>query len=505
MVATLAATGACVLPSPRSRALSLLAALGLGPAVLVAEFWETERLEQVLDWTIVAAVAAAGAAGLFALAALLTRRPSILPPLVVAVVPFRLPIELGGQTASLLIPLYAVIAAAGLAHAYRCLRPPGRPSAQDADDPQTRRPAAVELAVLAAILLYALQAAYTTDFQQAVKNVAFFYVPFAILLKLLADVAWSRRVVVSCFGVAVGLALVFAGVGFWEYAERELLLNPKVIASNQFESYFRVNSLFFDPNIYGRFLVLVMIAVAGLLLWGRRPRDGVLAAIGLAVLWAGLVLTFSQSSFAALLVGLAVLAAGRWGARRAAAATAAAAAVALAVVLSFPGLLRLDLESERSLDQATSGRFDLMRGGLDMFADRPLWGYGSGSFAERYRAREEASSERAVAASHTIPITIAAEQGVVGLAAYAVLLLAAGGLLARGLRGLRGRDPPGSALVARAVVAACFAALTFHTLLYAAFLEDPLTWTLLGAAVGLRRSDASRAASARMRTGSSIP
>ena len=51
-----------------------------------------------------------------------------------------------------------------------------------------------------------------------------------------------------------------SAIGFVEYAKRELLLNPKVISSNQFESYFRVNSLFFDPNIYGRFLAIVMLA-----------------------------------------------------------------------------------------------------------------------------------------------------------------------------------------------------------------------------------------------------
>ena len=50
------------------------------------------------------------------------------------------------------------------------------------------------------------------------------------------------------------LALGFALIGFVEYATKSLLLNPKVIASNAFGSYFRVNSLFFDPNIYGRFL-----------------------------------------------------------------------------------------------------------------------------------------------------------------------------------------------------------------------------------------------------------
>ena len=43
-----------------------------------------------------------------------------------------------------------------------------------------------------------------------------------------------------------------------------------MIASNQVEEYFRVNSLFFDPNIYGRFLALVMIGLAGVLLWAQR-------------------------------------------------------------------------------------------------------------------------------------------------------------------------------------------------------------------------------------------
>ena len=73
----------------------------------------------------------------------------------------------------------------------------------------------------------------------------------------------------------VALALAFTAIGFWEFQTRHLLLNPKVIASNQVEEYFRVNSLFFDPNIYGRFLALVMIGLARVLLWAKRPRIAV--------------------------------------------------------------------------------------------------------------------------------------------------------------------------------------------------------------------------------------
>jgi O-antigen ligase len=122
-----------------------------------------------------------------------------------------------------------------------------------------------------------------------------------------------------------------------------------------------------------------------------------------------------------------------------------------------------------------------------MFADRPLYGYGSGSFAERFRAREKKGEAQAASASHTIPITVAAEQGVIGLAAYVFVLVAAFRLLFGGLLRLRTEPEPSARLLGRMVVAAAFAALVFHTLLYADFLEDPIVWTLIGIGVALKR------------------
>jgi len=78
-------------------------------------------------------------------------------------------------------------------------------------------------------------------------------------------------------------------------------------------------------------------------------------------------------------------------------------------------------------------------------------------------------------------VTIAAEQGILGLAVYAALLLSAFIVLFRGA----GRSPP------RMAIAACFAALVLHTWTYADFLEDPFTWTLLAIGVALARAPAS--------------
>lgn len=123
-----------------------------------------------------------------------------------------------------------------------------------------------------------------------------------------------------------------------------------------------------------------------------------------------------------------------------------------------------------------------------MVGDRPIWGFGSGAFAEEYRERENVSSEKVAAASHTIPLTVTAEQGVIGLAAYLFLVASALALLFGGLRArLRDRAQwPGVAGVTRAAVAAAYCGLLLHTLVYAAFLEDPLSWLLLAIAAGLR-------------------
>jgi len=417
---------------------------------------------------VVAAVL--GAAVVIAgLVVLMRANPDAFPLLAVLALPFRLPISAEGRTVNLLIPLYLVVGAGVLAHLLpRLFRR------------EVRGLNRLEWLLLATLALYAVQALYSSDRGKAAENLAFFYIPFALLFVLLRDVDWRRELLLRCLGVAVALAAIFAGIGFVEYARKELFLNPKVVAANQFDNYFRVNSLFFDPNIYGRFLALVMVAVTTVVLWWRNTRGVLAAAAVLAWLLAGLVTSFSQSSIAALLLGLAVLAAYRWSLRWTLYGAGSVIVLALAIALAAPASWHLGLKgSGGSANNATTGRAKLVEGGLELFADRPLQGYGSGSFQKEYESHSKASVESATSASHTIPITVAAEQGIVGLALYVALLVVA--LLV--LFGGAGRSPP------RVAIAACFAALVLHTFAYADFLEDPLTWTLLGIGVALARAD----------------
>jgi O-antigen ligase len=217
------------------------------------------------------------------------------------------------------------------------------------------------------------------------------------------------------------------------------------------------------------------------MLWSERRREIVGAAVVLAVLWVGLMTSISQSSIAGLLLGLGILAALRFSVRRTLAVAGALVVAGAVFVLVAGSAIRVDLSSSAKADKATTGRYNLIRGGIDLFDQRPVTGFGPGSFALEYRRREKSSSESAVSASHTIPITIAAEQGVAGLVLYLVVLAAAlGRLFGRGIR-----ESP-----ARMAVAAGFGALVLHTLLYADFLEDPVTWTLLGIGTALAAADA---------------
>jgi len=425
------------------------------------------------------------------LVVVMRRRDDALPLLAIFALPFRLPISSGGRTVNLLIPLYLVVAAGTIVYLLpRWLEwwrgrgsadapsspPVGPPGETSGGARRWASPAGVQWLLIATIVLYALQATYSTDHAKAAENLLFFYIPFLLLFLLLRQVPWTRALLLRCLGVAVALAVIFAGLGFIEYHRKTLFLNPKVVAANEYDNYFRVNSLFFDPNIYGRFLALVMICVTTVMLWTRRRREIVTAATILAWLLGGLITSFSQSSIAALLLGLAIVAAWRWDVRSTIYAAIGLLALGGALVLLAPASLHFGLKgSSGSTSNATSGRTKLISGGLDLFAERPIEGYGSGSFETEYKRHQNASSENATSASHTIPVTVAAEQGLVGLALYVALLVVSFLVLFTDA----GRSPP------RIALAACFAALVLHTWAYADFLEDPFTWALLGIGVAL--------------------
>lgn len=475
------AAAALAWPSPGGRALGRIGALVLAPALLLAQVASSSSLAALTRRPVLLGAGLAVAlAALALLARTLSRHPEGVPALAVLALPFRIPIHVGGVTANLLVPLYVVVAAGTLAELAPMMRARRRaPEQNGPPEPRPfteRAPGWLERLLGASVVLYALQAAYSSDPTKALQQEVFFYAPFALLFVLLARHRWDARQLGRCLYALIALCVLFGGLGLYEWTTKTLIFNPRLLVSNDFHAYFRVNSFFFDPNIYGRFLAIVMLVVLAGMLYASRRRVILAAGVLLAALWGSLLLTLSQSSLAALLFGLGVLAALRWSVRGALTVAGGLVVVGVVAILLFPSALGLSLSSSRTLNDATSGRVQLIDGGVRLFAARPLIGWGSASFAREYRRREGAhSGAQAVSASHTIPITVAAEQGVLGLALYLVLLAVAVSRLGRGA----GRTP------ARAAIAAAFLGLVLHTLTYADFLEDPLTWTLLAAGTSL--------------------
>jgi putative inorganic carbon (HCO3(-)) transporter len=499
------AAAALLLQDPRARARAVAGAVVLAPVLLVAAIWNSPQLGFVHRHPLPALVGAVLVLALvIALATIMTRRPAVLPVLAIATLPFRVPISTAGRTANLLVPLYLVVAAGAISVIWQGLRAP--PSTKRVRDPQvpestlvprTARARAARSATLRAVsgetkpgsagwverllalylVLYAVQAIYSPTFEAALQNMVFFYIPFTLLYVLLSQLEWTPRLIRLCFTVIVALALVFAGIGLVEYVTKTIFLNSKLVITNDLHTYFTVNSVFFDPDIFGRFLMLVMIGLATVLLFDRRPREQVGVTACLAALWAGLLLTLSRSSELALLLGLGIIAAFRWQVRRAVIVAATVVTLGAAAIATSPTTFGLN----QGLNGASSGRANLVTRGIHLFSQRPVWGYGSGSFEHEYQLHYHGNGQT-LSASHTIAVTIAAEQGLIGELVYLALVIVA---MLRLLSGARAEP-------ARVAVAAAFVALVFHTLLYADFLEDPVTWALIAVGTALARASSAR-------------
>jgi putative inorganic carbon (HCO3(-)) transporter len=476
LVAAGAAAAAILLPAGRLRAGAMLLALVLFPALILGDQWHSAQVVDLRDDPArLIGLGVAAIAGAAALTAIFRRWPMLLPLAIVFALPFRIPLHAGGDTANLLVPLYLVIAGGVLASASRAGGGVGGGGSPAPTGPARHLP----WILAGVVVLYALQTLYSPDFSKSLQNVCFFFVPFSLVYALLRDVEWDRKLPVLVLWVIAIEAVAFVLVGTVEYFSRELFWNDQVIRSNEFHTYFRVNSIFWDPNIYGRYLALVIVIAMSALLWAKERRAlGLLIGL-VAVLWLGLVPTFSQSSFAALLAGLAVLAALRWSWRWTLAAVGAGAVLAVVIVLFAGGISKF---SPDRFNVDTGGRANLVSGGTDLFAQRPIWGYGSGSFPRAYR-EHIATRKAPVSVSHTEPVTVAAEQGLIGLAAYAALLVTALWTMSAGLSRLGG-----------AAVLATFVALLVHTMAYAGFYEDPITWVLLAIGASLATVPAVRPA-----------
>jgi hypothetical protein len=371
------------------------------------------------------ALAAAGLAGLLVLAvgaAVFVRYPALVVPALLVAAPFRLPFDFdrdhrfffalaqGGKLGRL-VPLYVVLAAAVAAYLWRVFR-----GAEVA-----RIPRLLGVPAAAFFALASLSLLWSRDLDAGANLLAFFLLPFAALVAVVARAelaAWLPKVLAW---ISIGLASLFAAIGLWQEATEDLFFySPQLEVANAYSPFFRVTSLFTDPSLYGRHVVLGFAVT--LLTGDRVARRAVVAATAVVVLAAAAFLLFGAQ--------------------------------------------------DESIGEITSGRTGRVEATADVVREAPLFGVGLGAQPQASQDLAEQNGTRTARfVSHTTPLTVAAELGIAGLAIYALLLAAA----IRMILLLRRRD-----LALALSLGAVLLALFVHALAYSGFFEDPVTWLTLG-------------------------
>jgi hypothetical protein len=447
---------AMLLSRTRVQLLAGLAVTALGEAGLAVALIPGADLKLLVRPATHAAALVVGVAVVAVGAFVLARYPTAVPVALLAAAPFRISVSIGSQTAYLLVPLYIVLAASMLALVIRLAR----------GEAGISLPPLLAVPAAAFVLLAGVSLTWTHDLRQGSIELLFFLFPFSALMIAVARSPWQPWHPRALAVTLVALAMLFSGAALFQRLTHGHLLAGDVARANAYTTYFRVTSLFKDPSVFGRHVVIA-IAVLLVAVWLGRARFWLGAGL-IAFLWAGLFFSYSQSSFVALF----------------------ATVVAIAYVLGGPTLKRVLLVGAAvcvlaggafvaatavsdSARQATSGRTRLARVTWVVFQNHPLVGVGIGGQpqASKEEAKTQLSAKRD--RSHTTPLTVAAELGLLGLLIYAALLAGAARLLQ-----LVTRMDRALGLGAAAV----FLALFVHSLFYAGFFEDPIVWGVMALA-----------------------
>lgn len=358
-----------------------------------------------------------------------------------------------GAASPYVLPKLFVLALAAAAAGLGALASPvaaGKPKAKAPPKPDILRPLAFCLgaAVVSSVFSQAPAVSLLGEYSARGQGL--------LTLGLCAAVAALASGAGPAFARIALLAGAGAGAALSAYGLLQLAgLDPVVNAVGGI-SYGRIGSLTGSPIGLGASLAMLLPLQLRVALDGESPRLklGGWACAALSV--AGLAFTWSRGAWLAAAAGAAcyLLWTGRARASRTAAALAAGAVLAAALAFS--------LGRARPTDRADQGRVAVWRSALSVFAAHPLLGSGPDTFALMLGRHKTEGFVRAYGESggqahaHNDLLHALATTGLVGLAAYAWLLLAAWRRLRNALRdeGARaGAAAAGAGLAAAFLVA----------------------------------------------------
>jgi O-antigen ligase len=270
------------------------------------------------------------------------------------------------------------------------------------------RRATINAATAAYVLLSFAAVAFSRDPSASVREVgelaAFLLVPIAV--SLLDLERWDRLV-----KILTGVAMLSAGCGIWQYLHGANDLSNRLHGLNNHYMTFA-----------GWTLLIVLLLLGDIVFSADRRRlFWTLPTFFLCSLT--LLLSFTRSAWVGLAVGLSLVAV-LW---RPKAVLLYVVLIALLVVCLPQSVVSRAVSIFDPHDESNYDRLCMVRSGLQMTADYPVFGVGLGMVQVRYSEyRAEDAHRKKVPHLHNNLIQIAAERGLAGLATYLAILVVFG-------------------------------------------------------------------------------
>lgn len=313
-----------------------------------------------------------------------------------------------------------------------------------------------------------------------------FLVVMVVVVATVRSLAMLRLVVWTI--IAGGAFLGFLGLLQWATASYHF--DYFGFANVQFEglatrvSAHRLGGPIGEPNFFAQRLIIVLPLAVERMIHEERLLLRFLALVSAALVVPAIVLTYSRGGFLALAVVIAVCA--YWLRPRRSTVVVGIAVIGVLLLVAPAAYvqrvtnLRQALSAERTYDTSIRGRTSEALVATRMLGDAPLGGVGSGNYIALYSdyAPEVGLDTRPFRFAHSLYLEVAAENGIIGLILFGVILVSA----YRGVTlGARRTDREGLASYS-AMLRAIRLALTAH-LITALFLHGSfqrMFWVLIG-------------------------